>query len=461
MHTILSFLYGRWPLLCLLALSALGLYALGWAVLCRVRRRNGRPLPTKPQLLLGLLLFLWLAGVLGVTLLLPRVGGPPNFTPFRAWWNAWIRDSSMLWSSLILNILLFLPLGVLLPLCFRRVRRGLPTVGTGFLLSLVIELLQYVTHRGFLDVDDLMLNTLGTFLGWCLFALCWNLLHHRRRWLSYALPPLACILLFCGFFLSGEQAEFGKLSIFTPFPKDMGQVEIQVECPLPDEVDPAAVYYLPALTEQTCDEAASPILAGLGLAPEAMERELDELQCRYDSPLDAPVRGTLTLFLGNHGFYLQRLGEERPDTAEASQETLEAALEAYGVRLPAETVLSQEDDGSYTFQAKKQWDADGYYEGMLNCAYCADGQLWSIQNDLIQAEVYGQRPIYSPAGAVEQLKAGHFYGPRLEERIADGPKTVTVQAISLTYKEDSKGFYQPVYVLLVDAAEAYIPALPR
>lgn len=70
----------------------------------------------------------------------------------------------------LLNVLLFLPLGCLLPLLFRRGTGLGETALTGFLLSLLIEVSQLSTFRA-TDVDDLLANTLGTLLGFLLFRL--------------------------------------------------------------------------------------------------------------------------------------------------------------------------------------------------------------------------------------------------------------------------------------------------
>lgn len=68
------------------------------------------------------------------------------------------------WKNSILNILLFVPLGIFLPLLWRRFRSAKRTIPTGFLTSLAIELLQILTFRA-TDVNDLITNTLGTYLG--------------------------------------------------------------------------------------------------------------------------------------------------------------------------------------------------------------------------------------------------------------------------------------------------------
>ncbi len=73
---------------------------------------------------------------------------------------------SYLWNNL-LNVLLFMPLGFLLPVLFRRYQKFYRTALFGLVLSLLIELLQIFTFRA-TDVNDLMTNTLGCMLGWCI-----------------------------------------------------------------------------------------------------------------------------------------------------------------------------------------------------------------------------------------------------------------------------------------------------
>lgn len=77
--------------------------------------------------------------------------------------GAWVRAMGML------NILLFVPMGFLPPLLWKRLAswRGL-ALGVG--VSLAIELLQPLIGRDF-DVDDLMANAIGTAVGLCVCLL--------------------------------------------------------------------------------------------------------------------------------------------------------------------------------------------------------------------------------------------------------------------------------------------------
>lgn len=68
------------------------------------------------------------------------------------------------------NLLLFLPVGLLLPTLFPKYRNALRCTGYGFLFSLAVELLQLLSFRT-TDIDDLLMNTLGCLAGYGLFQL--------------------------------------------------------------------------------------------------------------------------------------------------------------------------------------------------------------------------------------------------------------------------------------------------
>ena len=69
--------------------------------------------------------------------------------------------------STFLNIILFVQLGVFLPVLWPRFEKLRSTVCLAFGISLVIELLQMFSYRA-TDINDLITNTLGAMLGCCL-----------------------------------------------------------------------------------------------------------------------------------------------------------------------------------------------------------------------------------------------------------------------------------------------------
>lgn len=73
--------------------------------------------------------------------------------------------------NLLGNVAIFMPLGFLAALLFPTTRRFGRMAGVGLLTSLSIELAQFFLAVRVSDVDDLLLNVLGTLLGLGLFAL--------------------------------------------------------------------------------------------------------------------------------------------------------------------------------------------------------------------------------------------------------------------------------------------------
>ena len=69
------------------------------------------------------------------------------------------------------NVIMFVPLGFLTPVAFPKLRRFLWHFAYMVLTILVVECLQLLTMLGSCDVDDLLLNAVGTTIGFALFRL--------------------------------------------------------------------------------------------------------------------------------------------------------------------------------------------------------------------------------------------------------------------------------------------------
>jgi Glycopeptide antibiotics resistance protein len=69
------------------------------------------------------------------------------------------------------NVVLFVPFGLFLPILLRVRFLFLKTVLAGFLFSLSIELIQYFFAARIFDIDDLLLNTIGTLTGCILLGI--------------------------------------------------------------------------------------------------------------------------------------------------------------------------------------------------------------------------------------------------------------------------------------------------
>ena len=87
---------------------------------------------------------------------------------FWSWREVFLGNTYMM-TEIILNIILFLPIGILLPVLFHRTFRWRQGLLIGVLLSSVIEITQLVSCRGLFEWDDMLHNGIGCMLG-CLLA---------------------------------------------------------------------------------------------------------------------------------------------------------------------------------------------------------------------------------------------------------------------------------------------------
>jgi len=78
------------------------------------------------------------------------------------------NDPSIFNGENILNVVIFVPLGVYAGILFKRWTFG-KKFFFFFLLSLIVEALQYILRLGAFDVTDLITNTVGGIIGLMIF----------------------------------------------------------------------------------------------------------------------------------------------------------------------------------------------------------------------------------------------------------------------------------------------------
>lgn len=103
----------------------------------------------------------------------PRTSGA-NFKLFRMiklYVRNWDNKGINSFGNLIGNIIAFIPLGYMLPRLHKIFENLFVCMATALLFILGIELFQLFSAFGIFDVDDILLNGLGTFIGYLCFVL--------------------------------------------------------------------------------------------------------------------------------------------------------------------------------------------------------------------------------------------------------------------------------------------------
>lgn len=136
------------------------------------------PCQHRKKLFFRVLILFWLFTALSATYL----GRPETGTSelrLELFWTiraAWNEHNGVYWYLIIGNILLFVPLGFLLPMADQTLENCVFVTLIGGVLSFTIEVTQYVTTTGLCELDDLLHNMLGTFTGYQIFVVSSHLL---------------------------------------------------------------------------------------------------------------------------------------------------------------------------------------------------------------------------------------------------------------------------------------------
>lgn len=435
------------------ALTGLAAGAALLVLLNRKCRREGTRF-SKGQAAALLLLICYLGGLAAITFMNRSVGVSRigvQLRPLLALWEAWNEFTLQVWLNPLLNIAMFFPLGVLLPLAAGSFRRWYRMLAAGAGTSFLIEVLQYILGRGQADIDDLICNTLGAMLGYCLCMLFVSLA--GRQWKAagvYAVLPVLSALVLAGVFVTYYLQPYGNLADTPIYAANTGGVEWVQECPLSDEPGPSGVYWTEPFTKESCDAFAVDLLGRQGAEINFGSPDVDY----YDNSTFYSDHHTYSLMV-NYNDRSYEYEDFRVDSdlrysgrgGTITEAELRTALEALGIDVPdaARFAAVDEEKGEYAFQADCVVEDGVLTAGELTCRIVEGGILYEVNNALSVSTLHGNAAVISSQEAYDRLCAGRFSWQEVPMFDSLKPDQIRVTGCDLEYMADSKGFRQPVY----------------
>jgi len=100
-----------------------------------------------------------------------------NITPFD-----WLNNANMFVAEVIPNIMMFIPLGIFVPIVFAKTRKFYKTAVIALLVTFSVEAFQYFIGRSS-DIDDIIANLAGGIIGYGIFKFL-NILLKNKIWWS-------------------------------------------------------------------------------------------------------------------------------------------------------------------------------------------------------------------------------------------------------------------------------------
>ena len=437
-----------------LAIPVMLVCAVILAVVWIIFKKKKILVPWKKALVL-LLLTGWAVLTVYATLFRIEAGfGAWNLHLFAAWREALNKFTLQVWLNVLLNIALFVPLGVLIPLLFKCFRRWYLALACGFGTSLVIEIIQLVSGRGMFDVDDLFTNTLGTMLGFGIVKAVIVTAERGTGWKRQCLcalsVPVAFSAAMAAVFLGYSLKPYGNIPDAPIIKANLDGIQWELEF-VPDDTSAKAKVYAAGRLDKTASE-------------EFVKSFADRVGIEFPDTYYYDD----TIIFANHstGDFLninQRDGswEYKIDTdtapafdvnaSEIKPAELSGLLAEWGINIPEEAGFSVEPFGegvkyTATFTSELVPDSEGLVYGEVICTlYEEDGKtlLKSIDNRMVSLSPCEDKTIINQAGAVKELRSGHSFEGTVLER--SGVSQIKILSCKLDFMADTKGYYQPVY----------------
>lgn len=122
-------------------------------------------------LMIRLLLFEYLIIIYCSTVITRNANGYFKYDFHPLWsYKAIVQGQTNLLAENLMNVLVFIPVGLLLGLGFQR-WSFIKIIGFGILFSISVEFMQLVFKRGFCEIDDVIHNTLGCMIGYGMYLI--------------------------------------------------------------------------------------------------------------------------------------------------------------------------------------------------------------------------------------------------------------------------------------------------
>ncbi|KGR75148.1 VanZ family protein [Ureibacillus sinduriensis] len=458
------------PIASIAAVVIIGIMYLSYKL---YRKRGGSKKASLSQFSALFLLLGWFVVVMVLTTFSrgAHFEGWVNLRLFSDYMNAWNQWSLSELQLIIFNMLMFAPLGFLLPLLGSRTRRIVPIILVSLTVTLGIELFQLFTKRGIFELNDILHNTIGSIAGYLLMRAILDAVAHRKLKLQPLFKalclPLVFTLLFTGAMIVYHSKELGNLSIRPASAQNMNHVEVTLKTKLEKEGDTVSLYYSDQIHNlEYGNDMADLLQSSFNLSQKGGMRK-DGFN-RIWTLLDNSGKEIFLNYSLKDGTW--NLYTENYETVSMAQEELNSYRDFYEKWLLSNGLLSEEATFSTQDENTLRWDMKrsikniayeekDFFKGFIMLIPSQNNDLpIDVFYDMKEMEYVRDIKISSPSQAYKEILNGNF---TIYNDLKDGDK-LFVNGYELDYTFDSKGYYQPVYKFtgLVNGQhwEALIPA---
>lgn len=352
-----------------------------------------------------------------------------NMYPFEALHDALTSADRHAAIQLSLNVLAFVPLGLLLVWHAQSIGKGKRLYLLAILFPLLIECTQYVARLGAMDIDDLLANSLGAIWGLCLGECYTNLKKYKPALTSALAAILPVVVLVAGLmWLSARPYGFVRQDFPDHTHGKPQEVKLEaLDGHLPESV---TVYQLISPPKSEAEPSADRLFDALGLVRNA------EFSDVYDDLAVYRAKGSTEYlwyyYIGQFDLYIPN---GLPTEGAATDTALQMLAHA-GYSFPEPSEVG-ENSIVWHFVPSNGMLYDG--EILITKGVDSITKISMKVNTLQPGTVC---PAYDAAGLRDALLAGRF--SILDGTNADQVHQITCQSAELTWSIDGKGCYHPM-----------------
>lgn len=413
---------------------------------------------------------------------------------FDSYKEAWRSFNGLEWRNIILNYLMFVPLGVLLPMGTNKLRSVWKVYVAGFGFTLIIELMQLVLHVGIFEMDDILGNTIGTMFGygiWICGAYLVGLINNCRKskadvqnrerkseenidssnskrvalWkvLCAQLPLVLVVVAFAIIFAKYDNQTLGNIKFEPIVVRDKEKIKLGCETQLNNTNGKVVlpIYKANVLSVEEAIDKGKQLLEQLGYTCDEGSVDIYEetvyLRGIERFLISVDYAGGIYELTDFNTIYPEDENEVVQGVEGATEEEVRACVKSYGIDVPEAAEFTELSDGQYEFSVSMLKQSDKVINGRLLCEYYGDGKAAHISNNFIECMEYSYWDVLSEKQAYDKIANGEFVS------FIQGLMDIVVKEVNVEYEIDTKGYYQPVYAFDVtvngEQDRIYIPAV--
>lgn len=437
---------------------------------------HGKKTITKMQAICSVLLCCWLLLVLGLTSLSRGTNytGELNIDFFSGYISAWNNWSISELQLIIFNMLMFAPLGFLLPLLWKKAEKIWVTLAVSLGLTTMIEVMQLLTGTGIFELDDLFHNTVGGLFGYfCIMAILTPIKDKTIRFAPIAkvvMIPCVVSLILGAVFFAYDRQPYGNMNILPAAKQDMSVVQIATELKLSDKDTSVSIYKNGYAEDKSYIQGIQSGLSELeNITFSGVTRREDENYVYTGMDVNGNECQMNFFFRSgqwSYTTYAESVAMLTEDTAEQYRNRYETWMKENDL-LPDDAVFSVQNNNTLRWEIAPKQDISAgdkaFQNGSVMMQFDENGTLADFSYQISWNEYVTTEGIISPEEAYAQVEDGNFeqYVPFQQGDV------LHIEECELTYIYDTKGFYQPVYQFIgyINSTESpwvcQIPALEK